>query len=414
MSFQNDPKLYKKIKLGMVSIYPPLGSRHCDYGAVAAYSKSLVESLDKASLDITVYANSISDVFEIYEEGGVLVKRCWSKGALYPFQIALRILKDNPNIIHLQHEFFLYGGVLSSLIFPLLLIFLRFKKAAVVVTLHGIFSLKNINKDFIKNNGIKFNCPLLIKTAIFGLVKLICLSSEKIIVHENKFSMLLINEYGCPSRKLKVIPIGIEEQKLLVNKQPAKVKLGLSGKKIVLYFGYLAPYKGIEVLLDAFRLLAKKHLDYVLLLCGGEHPRLKNKPDYQRYLSNLKSQADKISDSQARFIGFVPEEMMPVFFSAADIAVFPYSIGMAASSALSIAISYNRPFIVSYAFGDLASGEESIYLGDYSTLAEKLEHALEDEAVLNRLTSRTEELKKERSVSNIAEITGQFYKKELI
>lgn len=392
--------------IGVISKFPPKGEKHTATGGVAGYTKNLVTNLS-AKNKVIVYADKLEPSDIDYFEDGSLIFRIWNKGVLYPFKILAKISKHKPDIVHIQHEFFLYGGAASSVVFLLLLLVLKFLNIPSVTTIHGIVPLSSIDINFVKEN--KSNLPPFIaKLGFLILTKCINFLSSVIIVHEKKFIDLLQNEYNCRHSKCKVIHHGIEVKNDSIPKLDAKHELGLENKKVILFFGYITGYKGIELLIDAFEILAKTNDDYVLLLAGGEHPRFLNVPSHKEYVNNLKNRTNNIS-SQIIFTGFVPENKIPIYFSSADVVVFPYTVGMASSGSMSFAIAYNKPFLVSEAFGDIVGVKEAVFNKNPEDLADKMRTCLSSEAIQNKLISLSSKLKEERSWDKAGESTNNLY-----
>ena len=88
--------------------------------------------------------------------------------------------------------------------------------------------------------------------------------------------------------------------------------MGFTGKKVLLYAGYIAGYKGVENLIEAFRHL-KDNDEYILIIAGGAPNRMKSNIAYQSYLKRIKDRAAEVSKNIV-FTGFLPEEKMSLFF----------------------------------------------------------------------------------------------------
>jgi len=113
----------KDIRVGVISVFPPKGSKHAGVGGVASYTKNLVFSLSDWC-QVFVFADRFSDVGGCYLEDGVWVFRCWSRGLLFPFQIFRNVARrrNDVDVLHVQHEYFLFGGVFCDFI-PVFVVF---------------------------------------------------------------------------------------------------------------------------------------------------------------------------------------------------------------------------------------------------------------------------------------------------
>jgi len=389
-------ELGKKLSVAVVS-----SSR----GGVFSYTQRLVSSLQTYGLRIHLLLDKgsklFSDRWKIYY--------CWNSEACYPFQIFKALCACKPDIVHVQHEFFLYGGLLSALLFPILLVLAKLSGGKVVVTLHGVIPMLEINKEFLALNDIRG--PLwLLKIGLLFLTKVIVHLADVVIVHEGFFAEALRNDYNCRSGKIHVIPHGVDDVKEKLSADEAKRMLGLEGRKVILFFGYLAKYKGIETLIECFKLLADKHPDWILIIGGGEHPRLRDDASYRKYLSELRDSVLPIR-RQVRFTGFIPDEDLAVYITAADVVVLPYNLAMSSSGPFAHAISYEKPVIAS----DLPPFREVLPLsalfkkGDYRGLSEKIGGILGDESFSREFSLYMRKVKEERSWRLVGLKTVELY-----
>lgn len=395
-----------KNKFFMVSTYPTLEAKHGSEGGVASYTQNLVEGISKQSEDMRVLGNGTApsgkkDLEEVI--------RCWQPGLAYPFRIWKEIRRRKPKLVHLQHELFLYGPGLSALMFPLLLLLIR-SQTKVVVTLHGFLPLSKLSRTFIQENGLKGH-PKLLYVVLYSLIRTIVMLAHHVIVHEAKLKKYLVEEYHCRSRKITVIPHGVEFFDEKPNSQAAKQSLGLDGKKVVLYLGYLTGYKGVELLIEAFEQSAKDHPDWVLLFGGGPHPRRKEEPEYQAYLKTLDEAFERLGD-QARPLGFVPEEDLANVFSAADVVVFPYRVVISSSGPLALCIAYDRPFLASAAFEGVLS-QNVLFDLTPEALAAKLEDFFASDQLTHHARDVSAEWQQHRNWKQVARRTLTVYETTL-
>jgi glycosyltransferase involved in cell wall biosynthesis len=392
------------MKVGMVSIHPPPESKHARVGGVASYTKNLVVSLLK-NCEVAVFADRTSHMNNECHQGA-MVYGCWNKGTLYPFQVFKRLLSNEIDVVHVQHEIYLYGGLGSAILFPLLLFFIRLLRKPAVTTLHGVIPLSKVDRRFLRENWTG-RSPLIMRTGLILLVRMIAFLSTAIIVHEEKFKEVLVSEYKCPAHKLWVIHHGIEKRNDLVERDQAKQILGLEGKNVILFFGYITGYKNIELLIESANFL--KTPDWVIVIAGGSHPRLSSDPNYRRYLSDLREKASAIFRDRILLRGFIAEEEVPLYFSAADLVVFPYRIDISSSGPMCVAVSYKTPFLISSSFKQTVRIDELIFEADPQELASRIETFFQSPALRYRASKRIEQLGVERSWSSVAKATIQLY-----
>lgn len=390
------------MKVAMVSIYPPLGSRTSKRGGMGRYAKDLISALP-GDCEVLVLADRIGSSGE-YAEGKVKVARCWTPGPLYPFQLVRRLWREKVDVVHIQHEVFFFGSVASGAALPLLLVLLRAMGLKVVITAHnGIVPRGDLDRDFLEDNGIKGGSRLLM-----GGLRLIMSSidrfSDAVIVHEDRMGRTLVEEYGFDPCKISVVHHGIEEGKEPLPGDLAKERLGVPGKRTILFLGYIAGYKGLDVLVESAKFITTS--DWIMLIGGGTHPRLKNDQMYLEYVARLKRKAAETGGGKVLFKGFVPEEDLRLYLSAADLLVFPYRTFMAASGPMAIAMSYGKPFLASKAFTGVVD-DDMLFSDGPEALARKIDDLFSGTLCIDQVKYGA--MRAERSWSSVAARTRSIY-----
>ena len=140
---------------------------------------------------------------------------------------------------------------------------------------------------------------------------------HRIIGSTEKEKENLIYYYDASPETISVIPCGVNLDLFKpINKEIARCHLGLNGETIILFVGRMVPLKGIDKLLKAITYLEKERKIELLLIGGDEHS--------QKEIQRLKilSKSLKINKSVI-FLGLVKQEMLPFFYSAADLCVVP-------------------------------------------------------------------------------------------
>ncbi len=133
----------------------------------------------------------------------------------------------------------------------------------------------------------------------------------------------LISDFRIPSQRVTVIPFGINNTcpSTALGRQEARERLGLGPtEKVLLFFGQIAPYKGLEYLVSAFSELAKQDPAYRLLIAG------KVKKGHSVYWKGIQStiEASAIGRRVLTRIEHVPDKEVERYFKAADVVVIPY------------------------------------------------------------------------------------------
>ena len=129
-----------------------------------------------------------------------------------------------------------------------------------------------------------------------------------------------------------------KEKSTVIDKIEAKQSLGLTkDSKVLLFFGFVRPYKGLRYLLEAMPELIKIDHDYKLLIVGEFW---KDKKEYFDIIETLNLNAHvKVIDK------YVPNEDIPVYFYGADIVVIPY-VSATGSGIAQMAYGFEKSVIV--------------------------------------------------------------------
>jgi hypothetical protein len=161
------------VKIAHITIYPPKRCKHSSTGGVASYTKMLVGEMRSISNDeIYVLSEKIDGVVEEYEEEGIQIIRCFDKKLRFAFQIFRAIKKINPDVIHVQQELFLFGNIITAYLLQGLIFAL--KKYNTVITLHGVISLKKLDKKFAQKNESSLT-PAILRFVFKTIFKPLCI-----------------------------------------------------------------------------------------------------------------------------------------------------------------------------------------------------------------------------------------------
>ena len=172
--------------------------------------------------------------------------------------------------------------------------------------------------------------------------------ADRLIVHAENIRQEMIKMFDIDPNKIYVIPHGSNELFFTssVSKQAARAHLDIPlSKKVILFFGLIRPYKGLEYLLEAFEEIEAQVKDAMLLIAGNFHG---DRAVLQHYSKLLAQFADK--DNVRCVMDYIPCDKVGYFFSAADVVVLPY-IQASQSGILLSAFAAGRPVIVTDAGG---------------------------------------------------------------
>ena len=123
-----------------------------------------------------------------------------------------------------------------------------------------------------------------------------------------------------------------------VSKVDARKHLGLEENgQYVLFFGFIRKYKGLDILLDAFKIVAGKASDVKLIVAGEFYE------DEKPYLNQIK--ANGISDAVILRTTFIPDSEVKYYLCAADVVVQPYR-NATQSGVTPLSYHFEKPMIV--------------------------------------------------------------------
>lgn len=189
--------------------------------------------------------------------------------------------------------------------------------------------------------------------------KIICLA-DNIIPHEKRPGDLMFTRYfinACDgfitmSEKVmmdlkqleKTKPVKLVSHPLYDNfgkglsKIEAREKLGLDPKdKIILFFGFIRKYKGLDLLLSAMHDKRIKEANIKLLVAGEFYEDSKN---YHEQISNLGIEKQLILRTD-----FIPDSEVKFYLCAADVVIQPYK-SATQSGVTPLAYHFEKPMIV--------------------------------------------------------------------
>jgi len=167
--------------------------------------------------------------------------------------------------------------------------------------------------------------------------------ADHVFVHTNKMKSELVTKFKVRESSVSVIPFGINNAAPHTSLTPAEARERLAiapHHKAILFFGNIAPYKGLEFLVDAFRDRSEHHADYRLLIVGT--PKLGSEEYWQMLRGKL---AALDPNRTLQRLEFVPDADTELYFKAADVLVLPYT-EIFQSGVLILGYSFGLPAVV--------------------------------------------------------------------
>ena len=196
------------------------------------------------------------------------------------------------------------------------------------------------------------------------------------IISESSDAVIVHNEF-CKERYAHdstVIPHGVRQAEP-VPRDEAKKALGLEGP-VVGTFGFVAPYKGYEF---AIRQIGMEFPGVTLLAIGGWHFDLET-----TYIARMKDLANSLAPGQVRWTGWAEKEMLPTYFGAVDVFLYPNRYATE-SGALLTMLGYGKCVLAN----SLSPVKEKATEGALSTYGNEGEFVMKLEELLEKPSLRT-------------------------
>jgi len=189
---------------------------------------------------------------------------------------------------------------------------------------------------------------------------------DHIIVHTAVMKEELVAAYGMAPGKVSIIPHGINIAVCDREGSPGIARDLLNiplHARVILFFGTIDEYKGVDILIDAFSQLYREDQSCRLILAG--QPRGK----WRGLIESMVEQLG-VGSAVTLDLRFVPDEVIPRLFLAADCCVLPYRRSNQ-SGVLFLSFAYGLPVIVADSSGcsnEVTDGKNGIIVRGGSAL----------------------------------------------
>jgi glycosyltransferase involved in cell wall biosynthesis len=196
---------------------------------------------------------------------------------------------------------------------------------------------------------------------------------DAVVAHSHHGARRLREELDVDAERVRVIPHGaFDYLTRLPEERPLPPELAAVEGPVVLFFGLLRPYKGLDVLVKAFREVEDAELWVVGM------PRMDIEP------------LRRIAGPRVRFVPrFVTDPEIPAYFRRADVVVLPYR-EIDQSGVLYTALAFGKPMVLSAVGGFVEVAEQHgaarlVPPGDPAALASALSDLLADQSARREL-----------------------------
>ncbi len=239
-------------------------------------------------------------------------------------------------------------------------------------------------------------------------------TADVLFVHSNSNKRTLTQQIKLNEEKIKVVPHG-DFDFLIPDKIPTKSQarefFGLSqGDNVILFFGAIKEYKGLDILLNSLFIVAAKINNLAVIIAGRPDP-VKLGLEYENIISKLPSKVKIIYHTQ-----YIPDAEVVKYFIASDVAVLPYR-RISHSGVLHLAYSFGRPVIATNVgdFKEFIEEDKSGFVlssNNQENLSEKIIEAFSDKLRLEEMGKYARHLSESKySWDSSAETMKQIYGK---
>lgn len=276
---------------------------HCGGAENAAYYLAL--EMAKRGHDITVYTTSPTSEFSLEEHDSMKVYRYGTNLKIGTSNISwaqFRAPVDQSfDLVHTHFD--LAPGPLAGLRAA------RNAHLPLIVTYHGDWV--DTYGGIVRRLGVTINNKFLVDNILNYATHII--SPSKMYIEKSQYLKLYKD-------KAITIPNGVNIGDFCVpeSKDRCRKKLGLPiDGNIILFLGYLAPYKGPDVLLRALPIVLAEVPDTMLVFAG--------KGVMRQDLENLARQLGV--EKNVLFVGYVEDDLKSPYYKSADIFALPSVMG---------------------------------------------------------------------------------------
>ena len=241
-----------------------------------------------------------------------------------------------PKLFHI-----LWNNKFEAVDRTLLMLYYKALRKKIALTVH------NVNAGKRDGNDSAFNRATL---------KIQYRLADHVFVHTVSMKAELIADFGVRDSAISVIPFGVNQTipNTALTPAEARQRLGIAPhEKTILFFGSIAPYKGLEYLISALPRLATPN-QYRLIVAGSP------KAGFEQYWEETRRAiaADVSGVRILQKIEFVPDEETELYFKAADVLALPYRF-IFQSGVLFLAYNFGLPVLVA----DVGSMKDDVVEG---------------------------------------------------
>ena len=277
----------------LLGSYPP---REC---GIATFTHDVYESFRRAAVH--------SDVIAIDEPGGEMRR--------YPSQVVARLSEQDrysygdiarfvnehrADILHIQHEYGLFGGTNGEWLVDMLDAVTK----PIVITLHTV--LPDPDETMLR------------------VTRAICARATRVVALSETGGEILETIYGIEPQKLRVIHHGVPDV-AFQGTGAAKSSFGIGERLVISTFGLINRGKGLEYAIDAMREVIVRHPEALYLVLGETHPVVRRR-EGESYRESLQAFVNDhgLGNNVKLIDKYLTFDELVSYLMATDIYLTPY------------------------------------------------------------------------------------------
>jgi glycosyltransferase involved in cell wall biosynthesis len=291
---QTQPPQRRRHKIAVIGNYLP---RQC---GIATFTTDFCEALAAHAPEASIFVIPVNDTGEGYAYPS-LVRFELQESDVDSYRRAADFISLNGvDLVVLQHEYGIFGGIAGSHI----LVLLRELRVPIVTVLHTV--LRQPDREQRK--------------ALVEIARL----SDRLIVMSEHATKFLTEIYKIPDTKVTLIPHGIPDMPF-VDPNFYKDKFDAEGRIVLLTYGLLSIDKGIEHVIAALPTIVRRYPNVLYIVLGVTHPNARRQ-EGEAYRLGLQQEARELGvEKHVVFYNqFVLVDELVEFIGAADVYITPY------------------------------------------------------------------------------------------
>jgi len=350
---------------------------------------TMVTTPGDGSCGIGTYARDLLDGIDAIESESVHISQ-EDRSVGHFLSLAVRAVRGTGDVVHVQHEYGLfrregskYHGIMGLVFFPVLFLLARLRSKHVVVTMHSV--LKPTPDE----------SPLSARLYLIVMHKLLAMGAGHLIFLSPDCASKFRADIDLDDAEYSVLSHGVNTDVPGVsNQSDAKRAFGFDpDDDVVAIPGFVRPPKGHDIFVELARALP----DYEFVIAGGARPKGE---DFE-FAERIREEAPE----NVTVTGVLDDEAYWTALAAPDLAVLPYRV-VTQSGTFNSCATRELPVLASDAdyFRRIEAkwgAPATVDIEDTSTLVERVQSLLEDDAARERLAERMTQYKRANSFERV-------------